>query len=291
MLGCTGVPPGCAGETYHCHAGDTNISPSLHVGSVAHAYCRRSLCTAATSFVLGHQASSTCVTLQGCAHTCQLCWRCRPMMLPASKWAPRAWSGWQGWVYLAQTDCRLEETALHIAPIAGSIARLLSDAPHRVPQQRPLNQDTSPANMVCFIVLPYCCTAHSQEDIHHDEAYIDGPSSSALPDHWRDFSEAAAAAARTNSATAAAGRRALMHQDSQVMGLTGTPAAAAAQPGGAEAGKVGVVCHGVWGSKLECWLCVDVDMVMPCSISRSAGSSYCKWHLSCFNTPINLTHG
>lgn len=78
-----------------------------------------------------------------------------------------------------------------------------------------------------------------QEDVHQDEAYTDGPSNSALPDHWRDFSEAAAAAGRSSSssATAAAGRRALTHQDSQVMGLTGMPAAAA-QPAGADAGKV-----------------------------------------------------
>jgi hypothetical protein len=77
-----------------------------------------------------------------------------------------------------------------------------------------------------------------QEDVHQDEAYTDGPSNSALPDHWRDFSEAAAAAGRSsNSATAAAGRRALTQQDSQVMGLTGMPAAAA-QPAGADTGKV-----------------------------------------------------
>jgi len=81
-----------------------------------------------------------------------------------------------------------------------------------------------------------------QEDVHHDEAYMDGPNSSSLPEHWRNFSEAAAAAARTSSSTAGGGgvRRTLSHQDSQVIGLTGTPAAAAAaaQATAADANKV-----------------------------------------------------
>ena len=90
--------------------------------------------------------------------------------------------------------------------------------------------------------------------MHHDEAYIDGPSNSTLPDHWRNFSEAAAAAAArgssSNTAGGSGGRRAgLSHQDSQVLGLTGTAAAAAAQPAGADGGRVSVAACGgcIWG--------------------------------------------
>lgn len=64
---------------------------------------------------------------------------------------------------------------------------------------------------------------------------MDGPNSSNLPEHWRNFSEAAARSGSSSSSV----RRALSNQDSQIMGLTGPAAAGAAAAGAAaDAGKV-----------------------------------------------------
>jgi hypothetical protein len=110
--------------------------------------------------------------------------------------------------------------------------------------------------------------------VHHDEAYIDGPSNSTLPDHWRNFSEAAAAAARgssTNTAGGSGGRRAgLSHQDSQVLGLAGS-AAAAAQPVGADGGRVSLLGGGCHASAVG-W-CVAVDFSEAVAAAARSSSS------------------
>jgi hypothetical protein len=89
----------------------------------------------------------------------------------------------------------------------------------------------------------------TQEDVDHDESYVDGPSSSTLPEHWQSFSNTAAAAAAAAAAGAngtgsssSAAQRSFARQESQVAGLQAPAGVVQMQQGGTEQSKVGWVC-------------------------------------------------
>ncbi|KAF6257924.1 hypothetical protein COO60DRAFT_1168536 [Scenedesmus sp. NREL 46B-D3] len=76
----------------------------------------------------------------------------------------------------------------------------------------------------------------AREDVDHDESYVDGPSSSTLPEHWQSFSNTAAAANGRRSSSA--GPRGLARQDSQVSGLQAPTGAVLNGQGSAEQMKL-----------------------------------------------------
>jgi hypothetical protein len=82
-----------------------------------------------------------------------------------------------------------------------------------------------------------------QEDVDHDESYVDGPRSSTLPEHWQTFSNTAAAAAANGnggSSSSNAAPRGFVRQESQVSGLQAPAGAVQVQQGSADQMKVGI---------------------------------------------------
>lgn len=80
----------------------------------------------------------------------------------------------------------------------------------------------------------------AREDVDHDESYVDGPSSSTLPEHWRTFSNTAAAAGANGASggsSSSAAQRSFARQESQVAGLQ-APAGVVQQQGGTEQSKL-----------------------------------------------------
>jgi hypothetical protein len=97
-----------------------------------------------------------------------------------------------------------------------------------------------------YVILS--CYFDIQEDVDHDESYVDGPRSSTLPEHWQTFSNTAAAAANGNGNSSSAAPRDFVRQESQVSGLQAPAGAVQVQQGSAEQMKVGTVVGSCWGS-------------------------------------------
>jgi hypothetical protein len=96
-----------------------------------------------------------------------------------------------------------------------------------------------------FLVTSLDCAFCLQEDVDHDESYVDGPRSSTLPEHWQTFSNTAAAAHSNGGSSSTVGQRGFVRQESQVSGLQAPAGVVQMQQGSAEQMKVGF-----WGLQL-----------------------------------------